>query len=283
MYIYLFIFVLLVIAFFDVYWILRLILTRLLSKVLPSLSLGAEGVTYSLCWTADLDYFFHMNNGKYFREMDFARFDFYFRTGCSAYIEARPQMFVVQHGASIRYRRSIDAFVPFKVVTRLIYWDQRSLYFEQSFVSLHDGFVRAVALCKNTVVGGSVVQMLADCGVKHVPEMPKEVELWLASQEISSSRLRGNKKENTGNKIVIMTGESTEERVPKNIITKENALNGSSYLNNSDCISSTTFQQENHVEDSLNHVRFRCSAEAEVSSSTTSPTSSCQTEKSKDA
>jgi len=303
MYIYLLIFVLLVIAFFDVYWILRLILTRLLSKVLPSLSLGAEGVTYSLCWTTDLDYFFHMNNGKYFREMDFARFDFYFRTGCSAYIEARPQMFVVQHGASIRYRRSIDAFVPFKVVTRLIYWDERSLYFEQSFVSLHDGFVRAVALCKNTVVGGSVVQMLAGCGVKHVPEMPKEVELWLASQEISSSRLRGNKKEITGNNKTMMTGESTEERVPKKIIAKENALNGSSYLNNSDCISSTTFQQEigenhvedsvnlgsktfrqeNHVEDFLNHVRFRCSAEAEVSSSTTSPTSSCQTEESKDA
>ena len=71
--------------------------------------------------------------------------------------------------------RSIDAFVPFKVVTRLIYWDERSLYFEQSFVSLHDGFVRAVALCKNTVVGGSVVQMLASLGVEHVPEMPKEV------------------------------------------------------------------------------------------------------------
>ena len=71
--------------------------------------------------------------------------------------------------------RSIDAFVPFKVVTRLIFWDERSLYFEQSFVSLHDGFVRAVALCKNTVVGGSVVQMLASLGVEHVPEMPKEV------------------------------------------------------------------------------------------------------------
>ena len=73
--------------------------------------------------------------------------------------------------------RSIDAFVPFKVVTRLIYWDERSLYFEQSFVSLHDGFVRAVALCKNTVVGGSVVQMLASLGVRHVPQMPKEVKI----------------------------------------------------------------------------------------------------------
>jgi len=173
--IYLLLFVLLVIAFFDIYWIIRLAVTRLLSKVLPSISIEEMGVTYSLCWTTDLDYFFHMNNGKYFREMDFARFDFYFRTGCSAYIEARPKMFVVQHGASIRYRRSIDAFVPFKVVTRLIFWDERSLYFEQSFVSLHDGFVRAVAICKNTVVGGSVVEMLASVGAKSAPAMPKEV------------------------------------------------------------------------------------------------------------
>ena len=43
MYIYLLIFVLLVIAFFDVYWILRLILTRLLSKVSWFLSVESYG------------------------------------------------------------------------------------------------------------------------------------------------------------------------------------------------------------------------------------------------
>jgi len=199
MYIYLLVFVLLVIAFFDIYWILRLALTRLLSKVLPSISIEDVAVTYSLCWTTDLDVFFHMNNSKYLREMDFGRFDFYFRTGCSAYIEARPKMFVTVHGASIRYRRSIDAFVPFKLVTRLIFWDERSLYFEQSFVSLHDGFVRAVAICKNTVVGGSMVEMMASVGVKSAPAMPKEVELWVASQEITSSRLRIPKNISNGN------------------------------------------------------------------------------------
>ena len=73
--------------------------------------------------------------------------------------------------------------MPFKVVTRLIFWDERSLYFEQSFVSLHDGFVRAVALCKNTVVGGSVVEMLAGLGVDYVPEMPKEV-IWFGFQKV---------------------------------------------------------------------------------------------------
>jgi len=255
--IYLLLFVLLVIAFFDIYWILRLAVTRLLSKVLPSISIEEVGVTYSLCWTTDLDYFFHMNNGKYFREMDFARFDFYFRTGCSAYIEARPKMFVVQHGASIRYRRSIDAFVPFKVVTRLIFWDERSLYFEQSFVSLHDGFVRAVAICKNTVVGGSVVEMLASVGAKSAPAMPKEVELWLASQEITSSRLRSSKNSSNVNldkrKREIVQAQKVqqeEETLVKDSETKE--------------------EDDKHLP---NQVRLRCLPETEVSSRTFSANS----------
>ena len=111
------------------------------------------------------------------------------------------------------------------------------------------------------------------------------MELWLASQEITSSRLRSSN-----------TKETTNDGVPK-LITKENveALDGS-YLNNSDCISSTTVQQEeatlvedaknrlNHVEDARNRLNLvgpSCSTEAVVSS-TTSFTPSCQTEKSKD-
>merc|ERR1740128_60199 len=187
---YLLLFLLIVIAFFDLYWILRLVFTRLLSKIRPPLSLKDKGETYNICWTTDIDYFCHMNNGKYFREMDFGRFDFYFRTGFSAYIESQKGMFVVQHGASIRYRKSIDFLVPFKLVTKLVYWDERSLYFEQKFVSLHDGFIRAIALCKNTVVGGTVKDMMACLGHHVPPPCPEEVVLWLRSQEVSSNRLK---------------------------------------------------------------------------------------------
>ena len=59
-------------------------------------------------------------------------------------------------------------------MTKLVYYDERSLYFEQRFVSLHDGFVRAVALCKNTVVGGSARQMVDSLGAGGM-DMPKEV------------------------------------------------------------------------------------------------------------
>ena len=82
-----------------------------------------------------------------------------------------------------------------------------------------------------------------------------QVELWLASQEVTSSRLRSNRKE------------TTSEEVPKQI-AKENveAFNGS-YLNNSECISSTT-SQEKEASHGLNHVGPSCSTEAEVSSTT---------------
>ena len=102
----------------------------------------------------------------------------YFKMPLSGVFLKMHGVIAIDFAKSIKsWSRSIDAFVPFKVVTRLIFWDERSLYFEQSFVSLHDGFVRAVALCKNTVVGGSVVEMLAGLGVDYVPEMPKEV-IW---------------------------------------------------------------------------------------------------------
>lgn len=179
------------IAFFDVYWILRLIITKMLAKHRSRLRHDDESVTYNICWTTDIDYFFHMNNGKYFREMDFGRFDFYFRAGFDKYIQAQTKMYFVQHGACIRYRRSINFLVPFKLVTKLVYWDERSLYFEQQFVSLHDNFVRAVALCKNTCVGGTVTSMLTACGVAGPPPPPpEEVALWIRSQEVSSTRLK---------------------------------------------------------------------------------------------
>ena len=209
-------YLLLLIAFFDVYWILRLAFTKVIQPLMSEVDLS-QGVSnlYSLCWTTDIDYFGHMNNGKYFKEMDFGRFDFYFRSGLTEYIQQRPSWYVVQHAASIKYRRSINFLVPFKLVTRLRYWDDRSLYFEQKFVSLHDGFVRAVATCKNTVVGGSVIEMMRALGQKHPPECPEDIKLWLQSQELMSEAFRPKKESNPmGNKDVSLNeGDSQKKKI----------------------------------------------------------------------
>ena len=185
-------YVLLLVALCDVYWVLRLAFTRLISFVLPRLSLlGDGGTIFSICWTNDLDIFAHMNNAKYFKEMDFGRFDFYFRSGLEEYITGRSWP-IVQHACSMRYRRPINFLVPFKLVTKLRYWNERSLFFEQKFVSLHDGFVRAIATSMNTVVGGDVLEMMEQFGHPQ-PPCPPDIQKWLDSMEITSSSLREHK------------------------------------------------------------------------------------------
>ena len=59
---------------------------------------------------------------------------------------------VLQHAAIVRYRRPLNLFAPFKLHTKLVWFDARSLYFEHRFITLHDGFVRAVALAKVTIM-----------------------------------------------------------------------------------------------------------------------------------
>lgn len=131
-----------------------------------------------------------MNNGKYFRELDFARFDFYFRSGLSDYFKTRKEIYVVQHAAMIRYRRPLNFLMPFLVRTRLVYFDQRSLFFEQSFVSKPDDFVRAVAFCKNTVVNCNVLSMMKNLYGLEQPSCPPELLKFIEANEISSNKLK---------------------------------------------------------------------------------------------
>ena len=131
-----------------------------------------------------------MNNGKYFRECDFGRFDFYFRTGLSQYFQSHKEMYVVQHAAMIRYRRSLNFLMPFIVRTKLVYFDQRSLFFEQSFISKPDNFVRAVALCKNTVVNCDVLTLMKTLYGLEQPKCPDDLSKFIEANEISSNKLK---------------------------------------------------------------------------------------------
>ena len=75
-------------ASFDVYWFLRLAYTRITALFKKPLHLTEEGVIFSICSTTDIDYFCHMNNGRYLRELDFGRYaNFYCLCAVSQVIE----------------------------------------------------------------------------------------------------------------------------------------------------------------------------------------------------
>lgn len=72
-----------------------------------------------ICFTQDVDLVLkHMNNARYLRELDFARFYFYDRSGIYTAIAKRGGG-AVQGASTIRYRRAIPIFMPYKVTTKV--------------------------------------------------------------------------------------------------------------------------------------------------------------------
>lgn len=151
------------------------------------------------CLLSDIDtLLYHMNNARYLRELDFARADFYERTGLYANIKAAGGA-VVQGAATIRYRRYLKPFTKFTITSRAIYWDDKTVFMEHEFVG-PGGFVHAVAVCRQRVIDTSaaaIAELLLQlhcAGACHSPpgKMPPELELWVQSNELSSAKLRGS-------------------------------------------------------------------------------------------
>ncbi|TRY72710.1 hypothetical protein TCAL_01131 [Tigriopus californicus] len=178
-------------ASFDVFYFLRVASFRISSLFQSPMTPADEGSILSFCGPNDIDIYLHMNNSRYMREMDFGRYDFYFRSGLAKYIGEHRNLTVVQHAALIRYRRSIDFLMRFHLKTKLIWFDERALYFEQRFISKHDGFVRAVALCKNTFVNSEdMIKVMTEHFNIPLPICPPYLESFIKSNEESSLALK---------------------------------------------------------------------------------------------
>ncbi|ALC49109.1 CG4666 [Drosophila busckii] len=179
----------------DVNYFIRCLFTVLAGRLFQ----GKRKVTdttsiYGLCTSQDVDIFLrHMNNARYLRELDFARFHFYALTNLYELVRQRGGG-AVQGASSVRYRRTIPIFHPYKIQTRLIWWDDKAIYLEQTFVTLADGFVRAVALSKQCITNCNVLELMQNYPeAKQRPEMPAELKLWLDAIELSSQKLRKDK------------------------------------------------------------------------------------------
>ncbi|XP_001354842.2 protein THEM6 [Drosophila pseudoobscura] len=115
-----------------------------------------------LCLTNDVDtLLYHMNNARYFRELDFARVDFYERSSLYRTITAMGGS-VFQGAATIRYRRFIRPFHRFKIVSRIVYWDDQSLFMEHRFLRPSDKFVHCIAICRQRVIDVSMDAVMAE-------------------------------------------------------------------------------------------------------------------------
>ncbi|KTG03007.1 hypothetical protein cypCar_00048980 [Cyprinus carpio] len=175
----------------DVWYYLRVVVVLVRAWFLsPVFDITAEQSSSGRVVLHDLD-LCHMNNARYLRECDFARFSLYTRNGVFKALRALGATIVV--GAStIRYRRPLCVGEAFEIRSRIITWDEKSFYLEQRFVSCKDGMVSAVMFCKQNVLRSSpdkILQYLCKRKVE-VPEFPEDLQHWINFISASSKALR---------------------------------------------------------------------------------------------
>ncbi|XP_030046081.1 protein THEM6 [Microcaecilia unicolor] len=179
-------------ALLDGWYFLRALLVLLRAHLQPAVrDLLCEHSFSSLVLPHDLDLLLHMNNARYQREADLARFAHFKPIGLLGALRAL-RAGMVMSGCAVRYRRSLRLLQRFEIRTRLLCWDDKAFYVEQRFVTPADGFVCAVLLSCQHVQGSSpekVVQFLCKRKVES-PEFPEEVKHWISYNETSSQKLR---------------------------------------------------------------------------------------------
>lgn len=142
-------------------------------------------------WPQDIDLNLHMNNGRYLSVMDYARTHMLARIGLLTPI-VRQRWQALVGAVWVTYRRSLPLFSAFEITSRLVCWDERWFYIEQTFTG--DEGLSAVAWVKGALrdTRGSldpqlVLERLAP-GIAS-PPMPQAIAQWNA---ITREKLQAN-------------------------------------------------------------------------------------------
>ncbi|KAG5877898.1 hypothetical protein JTB14_009647 [Gonioctena quinquepunctata] len=188
----------------EIHYFLRAFLCWLLARFLKKrVHILDETIIHGICLSTDIDTMLnHMNNGRYVRELDFAKIDFNTRTGLYGKIVAHGGS-ILLGATTIRYRRLIKIFSRYYITTRIIYWDDQNIYMEHRFVTPSDNFINAIVLCKTRLTKCNADEVIRDLLVnnpssdteiakRHKPDLPEELAKWIQCNEMSSASLRSN-------------------------------------------------------------------------------------------
>lgn len=96
-------------------------------------------------WPNDLDLNMHMNNGRYLTIMDLGRLHMMGRLGMLTGIVTHG-WYPVVGSAAILFKRSMNPFQGYDLITRMVGWDEKWFYVEQRFE--RNGVVNTVGIVK---------------------------------------------------------------------------------------------------------------------------------------
>lgn len=175
----------------------RLIWLLLTTRFRPRLDLPADASVLPFrVWFHDLDTSLHMNNGRYWTLMDLGRLDLMLRSGLWRAV-LRHRWLPVVNAGTIRFRREMRLFRPFRVETTILCWSESWLVMQHRMLMQgRDGteIVAAVALVRAALYDKKarayvpVARLLGEIGVTaQSPEPSPEVAAFLASESAMRS------------------------------------------------------------------------------------------------
>ena len=159
-------------------------------RPLPALALLDEDRIRMRVWPNDIDLNFHLNNARYLNIMDYARTHLLARTGILTRI-VRKRWQPLVGAVWITYRRSLPLFSAFDLTSRLVCWDERWFYMEQTFTGREGlaavGWVKGILRDeRGTVEPQKVIAPIAPGAVS--PPMPESIATW---NELTREKLAG--------------------------------------------------------------------------------------------
>jgi acyl-CoA thioesterase FadM len=128
----------------------------------------------------DIDLNLHLNNARYLSIMDYARTHLLARTGLLGHI-LRSRWTPLVGAVWVTYRRSLPVFSRFEIASRLVCWDEKWFYIEQTFTGRDGlaavGWVKgALRNRQSTVDPQQVIEGVAPGAVS--PPMPEAIATW---------------------------------------------------------------------------------------------------------
>lgn len=163
------------------YPFLRMIKEMWKFRKAPPLGLTEAHVSHHICWPWDLDIWVELNNGRTLTLYDLGRIPMALRTGL-IHVMRREGWGITVAGNSVRYRRRVRAFDRIEMVSRLIGWDERFFYMEQSMWRKGECTSHMLLRAAVTDRNGIVPTARVAAAMQHdgpSPELPDWVRAWI--------------------------------------------------------------------------------------------------------
>ncbi len=165
------------------YPMIRLAKELLKHRGAPPLGLFDTHVSHHVCWPQDIDVWMELNNGRTLTLYDLGRCVLFQRTGVFAAMRARSWGGTVA-GSSVRYRRRVRLFDRIEMRTRIVGWDARFFYVEQSM--WRQGDCTSHVLLRTAVVGADGMVAMAEAAAAlganpAGPVLPDWVQGWIGA------------------------------------------------------------------------------------------------------